>query len=423
MTIGSFVTSSLGMQAQSHALQQISANVANVSTTGYKKVNARFETLMTVYNDNGSSSNYFSANNVDSRMVDLEGQATITDSLYDLSLTGRGFFVMQGTYQTLYTRAGEFQATAETPPGQAPQTITYNVPADGGGTRTQTKAVSYFKNADGYYVMGWNYDAGREAFSSSLEPIAITPADYYSGHETTKLALKGNVPADATEPQKLKFGIYDSEFNMHGLTTTWTKTSSGNTWTIDLALDNGGAVTSGPIEVRFDEMARLVSPTGTVPVSVDWGNGQSGTIDLDLRNMTQFAKGLNASVLDQDGKSTGVLTKMSWTSDGVLTASYSNGASTPVCKVAIAHVQVPNSMEAVSGTMFAHTPEAGSLEIVDLQTTRTETTVQGGRLESSNVSLEEEFSELVICQRAYSGSVNAFTTANEMTQETIAILT
>ena len=43
MALGTFVTSTMGMHSQSHALEQISANSANVNTVGYKKVETRFE--------------------------------------------------------------------------------------------------------------------------------------------------------------------------------------------------------------------------------------------------------------------------------------------------------------------------------------------------------------------------------------------
>ena len=49
MTLGNFVTSRMGMLSQSHALEQISSNVANVNTVGYKKVETLFATQMTKY--------------------------------------------------------------------------------------------------------------------------------------------------------------------------------------------------------------------------------------------------------------------------------------------------------------------------------------------------------------------------------------
>ena len=142
-----------------------------------------------------------------------------------------------------------------------------------------------------------------------------------------------------------------------------------------------------------------------------------------FNNFTQFSNTLNGEVLSQDGKGFGVLTSVAWDENGVLNATYSNGSNIPVCKVAVAHVQVPNMMEAVSGNMFAYNQKAGNLEVIDLQNTRTETTVQGGKTEASNVSLEEEFTNMIVSQRAYSSNVKTFTTVNEMTQEAINILT
>ena len=61
MALGTFVTSTMGMHSQSHALEQISANIANVNTVGYKKVETRFETQMTKFNEIGTDSHLFSA--------------------------------------------------------------------------------------------------------------------------------------------------------------------------------------------------------------------------------------------------------------------------------------------------------------------------------------------------------------------------
>ena len=79
-------------------------------------------------------------------------------------------------------------------------------------------------------------------------------------------------------------------------------------------------------------------------------------------------------------------------------------------------------MEAISGNMFAYSRECGNLDIVDLEATDASVQVSGGWLERSNVALEEEFSKMIITQRAYSSNTKTFTTINEMTQEAISIL-
>ena len=420
MALGTFVTSTMGMHSHSHALEQISANIANVNTVGYKKVETRFETQMTKFNEIGTDSHLFSAGVVDRRMVDVAGVLNTTNSIYDLGISGQGFFIVEGQNQTLYSRAGDFQATAVTPQGYKPQTVTYYKPTES-GVVTQSSPASYFTNAAGYYVMGWNYNNDNEAFSSTLEPVIISPMEYYPGHKTTQMSFKGNINAAATETQLLKFPIYDNDFTQHNMMMKWEPQNDANTWLVTIDID-GASVGSEPIQVTFDSNAKLTSPVPSTDLQITWEDGTAGTVTLDMRHFTQYANTLNGEVLSQDGKGFGSLVSTAWDENGVLNATYSNGSSIPVCKVALAQVQVPNMMEAVSGNMFAYNENAGNLEVVDLQNTLTETTVQGGKIESSNVTLEEEFTNMIVTQRAYSSNVQTFTTANEMTQEAINIL-
>lgn len=420
MALGTFVTSTMGMHSQSHALEQISANIANVNTVGYKKVETRFETQMTKFNEIGTDSHLFSAGVVDRRMVDVAGVLNTTNSIYDLGISGQGFFIVEGQNQTLYSRAGDFQATAVTPQGYKPQTVTYYKPTES-GVVTQSSPASYFTNAAGYYVMGWNYNNDNEAFSSTLEPVIISPMEYYPGHKTTQMSFKGNINAAATETQLLKFPIYDNDFTQHNMMMKWEPQNDANTWLVTIDID-GASVGSEPIQVTFDSNAKLTSPVLSTDLQITWEDGTAGTVTLDMRHFTQYANTLNGEVLSQDGKGFGSLVSTAWDENGVLNATYSNGSSIPVCKVALAQVQVPNMMEAVSDNMFAYNENAGNLEVVDLQNTLTETTVQGGKIESSNVTLEEEFTNMIVTQRAYSSNVQTFTTANEMTQEAINIL-
>ena len=420
MALATFVTSTMGIHAQSHALEQISENIANVNTTGYKKVETRFETQLTRFNDTGTDSHLFSAGVQDRRMIDVAGVLNTTNSVYDLGISGQGFFIVNGDTETLYSRAGNFQPSAITPQGYSAKTITYQRP-DQNGNVLQSSPASYLINDAGYYVMGWNYNTEKEAFSSDLEPVIISPMEYYPGQETTQMSFKGNINASETETQLLKFTIYDNAFKAHTMTMKWTAQNEPNTWLVAVDID-GAAINSEPVKVKFDKNGKLTEPLPTSELQVSWQNGNTGTIRLDMRHFTQYATSLSGEVLSQDGKGFGTLTGSAWDENGILNATYSNGIQIPVCKVALARVPVPNMMEAVSGNMFTYNENAGDLEIVDLQNSATQTTIQGGTIETSNVSLEEEFTNLIITQRAYSGNVQTFTATNEMTQEAINIL-
>lgn len=421
MTLGNFVTSTMGMLSQSHALGQISSNIANVNTVGYKKVETLFQTQMTQYKDKGTDNHLFSAGTVDRRMVDIAGLTTTTSSIYDLAISGRGFFVVEKDGQQLYSRAGDFMGTAIPPAGYSSNPINFYEP-QGAGVVTQDASANYLMNASGLYVMGWNAHPETGAFSSSLEPVIISPPKYYPGAVTTKMELKGNIASNATEVQKLSFPVYDHQYNAQSMVMLWEPAANANTWDLNVSIE-GATVTTTPSEIRFNNDAQLVEPQPGVTVQVQWADGTSSTIAVDLTHMTQYSTALLGEVKSQDGKAFGELVSRSWDSNGVLKAYYTNGSVTNVCKVAVAQVQVPNMMEAVSGNMFAYNAKAGELDIVDLEETPGRSTeVLGGTLEGSNVLLEDEFTRMIITQRAYSGNVKSFTTGNEMMQEAISIL-
>ncbi len=421
MTLATFVTSTTGMLAQSYALETISQNVANVSTVGYKEIETLFETQMTTYSDSGATSSYFSSGVVDRRMIDVAGVLSATNSIYDLGISGEGFFIVEGNNETLYTRAGDFQATYVAPAGYSAQEITYYQPTTDGGVTTQSVPATYYTNSSGYYVMGWNYDSSTGTYSSNLEPVIISPMEYYPGSATTEMTFKGNINSSSTSTQTLSFPIYDNDYSQKDMYLNWEPQSTENTWLVTVQIE-GATVNTEPIEVSFDEFGNLTSPIPSTNIQLTWDDGTTRTVNLDLSNFTQFSQTTSGEVLSQDGSGFGMLTGQSWDDNGVLNATYSNGVTIPVCKVALAQVTVPNNMEAVTGNMFAYTAMAGDLEIVDLQNTVTSTTIEGGMLESSNVALEDELTNMIVAQRAYSSNAQSFTTANEMMEEALGIM-
>ncbi len=90
--LGAMFTAVSGVNAQSKSLGHISDNIANSQTTGYKKVDTRFETLITVSNANlhqpgGVVASPYFANS-------LQGNVNQTQSLTNMAISGQGFFVV-----------------------------------------------------------------------------------------------------------------------------------------------------------------------------------------------------------------------------------------------------------------------------------------------------------------------------------------
>lgn len=118
----SLTTSATGMQAQQTNMDVIANNLANVSTTGFKKSRAEFEDLMyQTVKEPGSASGLNSVSptgvqtglgvRTSSVQKDFEiGAAKTTKQPLDLQIEGSGFFPIQmSDGQIGYTRDGSFK--------------------------------------------------------------------------------------------------------------------------------------------------------------------------------------------------------------------------------------------------------------------------------------------------------------------------
>lgn len=119
-------TAATGMQAQQSNMEVISNNMANASTTGFKKARAEFEDLLYQTEKAPGAASGLNAVSPTGVQVGLGvktaavqrdhtiGSAKITDNPFDLSIQGKGFFqVMNEEGDILYTRNGEFKRNYE----------------------------------------------------------------------------------------------------------------------------------------------------------------------------------------------------------------------------------------------------------------------------------------------------------------------
>jgi flagellar basal-body rod protein FlgF len=105
-----------GLAAQTQALEVVAHNLANLATTGYRRQEATFRSL--IAGGNTVTSNPLNAvvNNfgvLGGSRVDLEpGSLTPTGNALDLGIVGKGFFAVQSDQGVLYTRDGSFHVDA-----------------------------------------------------------------------------------------------------------------------------------------------------------------------------------------------------------------------------------------------------------------------------------------------------------------------
>ncbi len=104
-----FRTALSGLNAASAELRVIGNNVANSSTTGFKKSRVQFADIFATANL-GASSNAIGSG---VRIADIaqqfsQGNVSFTDNNLDLAISGQGFFRLSDNGTSVYTRAGSF---------------------------------------------------------------------------------------------------------------------------------------------------------------------------------------------------------------------------------------------------------------------------------------------------------------------------
>lgn len=188
------------------------------------------------------------------------------------------------------------------------------------------------------------------------------------------------------------------------------------------------SITSTGSPVQFvDAAGNVISPANVgdsmiARLQVPLSNGATQQIDLNLGRignhdgMTQYAGDYTPSMIERDGAKFASLDRIEFTGDGVMNAVFDNGLTRPLYKVPLVDFVNPNGLTAVNGNAFQSSSEAGAFYLWDAGTGPVGS-VNGSNLESSTVDIAEEFSNMIIAQRAYSSNAKIIQTADEMLQE------
>ncbi len=214
--------------------------------------------------------------------------------------------------------------------------------------------------------------------------------------------------------------------------TVATATGATNKPTIDLggALPTFPTITTQPVTMTFSGDGQLASVNGqavtagtpaTISVSANWSDGQSTTTSIDVSKLTQFTSNggdtIDVAAMSQNGYQSGNLQSTSFDSNGVLTGSFTNGETRTLFQVPLATFVAPDSLAPISGNLYQVTAGSGAPTVgaVD-QVGGGGTTVTSGSLESSTVNLQDQMTDMILAQKAYSINSQVFQTSDKMTQ-------
>lgn len=405
MALSMFMPSTTGMTAQAHALETVGTNIANISTVGYKSSETMFYTLLGANpvvkgSQDGLSSSRVDIHGVgyyDRTNVTAQGQVNATGNNYDVAINGTGnaFFTLKDRYSgdVYYTRAGNF-------------------------TTTTTNGETYLVNNNGLRVQGFPALQGG-GFGGSPQDIVFDYPDKIPSTPTTTASITANVPASGADTSSYGITVYGPNNDGETLNMLFTKVDGKlNTWNVTFDINDGTATTSEPIEAVFSTDGKLLSPKDFT-VDVAWNDGSSNTIAMNIENMTQYDGSSGITNVKQDGKESGDFKFSAIGEEGIVYASYSNGETLNIAKLALTGFSAPDNLTSVSGTLFEANSSSGEAYYLDSN----KEFIKNQALESSTASIEGEFSKLVVVQRAYGLNSSSFTACDEMLQIAVNLKT
>lgn len=436
---GSLFTGVTGLAAQSRSMSIISDNVANVNTTAYKLAEAQFTSMVAreagakTYRPGGVTAQAFYS-------IGSQGLIQSSGSATDVAIVGQGFFVVNeatdGSGQQLYARAGDFS----------------------------TDELGNLRMPSGFYLQGWRLDINGEIEDvNQLETVNVQIVNGVA-LATTEVEIGANLDADqaayagaytagdmaaylaggtGVEPHFTRaVQVFDSLGRAHNLTFAFLKDAAANVWNVEVAADASevetgthpdGLIASGTVTFAGDgtlaanDLVPLVA--GTNGASIDWlaldgadpsdvviDLGEIGTTD----GLAQFASPTSIAFVSQNGAEVGTLNAVSIDEDGFVLGSFTNGEQRRLYRLALATFPNPAGLDPRTGNVYAPSESSGEYVL------RAPGEGGAGRLtpsalESSNVDLADEFTKMIITQRAYSANARVISTTDEMLDELIRL--
>ncbi len=434
-----------GLKAQQRKLDVIGNNIANVNTAGYKGQSVSFSDLLSqTISGATAGSKDTNRGGTNPKQIGLgvsvsaittnmtTGSTMSTGNGRDAAIGGDGFFVVQGgtvgEYQ--FTRAGSFGV-------------------DASGNLT----------VDGYKVCGWqqySIDAdGNYVYNTQqdVEPINVF-SDRYNGNKrviapsaSTESILTGNlnpsadangialddidaVPAESDETATLTVydaqgNSYDVQIKLYKCFTDGTTNTTSYYWEA-VSSDTTALTVTGGLNgyIRFDSDGNIVTtdtafptnPSITLTPQGTYAGAPAFSVSLDLTELSYYKSSSSTSgvTTDTNGYASGELEDYTIGADGVIYGVYSNDQTQPLGMLGLAVFNNPSGLQKIGNNLYVPTANSGEYTGALAAGTGGTGTLTTGALEMSNVDLSEQFSEMMITQRAYQANSKIITTADSI---------
>lgn len=373
-----------------------------------------------------------------------QGQTdTVSTTIYDsLGNAHQAFikYVPDATGATAATvaSAGAADTGAVTVAPGTPQNDTITITANAGGTQatiTDTNGFNQTFNAGQQVTVGGaTFTLASPMPANGVQTITVGAAN--TGLPSSVNNKNGTAVTPATRWKEEVYFSDGTQINGQSATSTNPATLGYSYYD-----QNGQFInTSSSVGVPGAALNTNIHQANTQPSVAagdllnvtTWGlvNGNQpavGPIGLDFSNTTSLANansnggnGYTATVISQNGYPAGTLSNITIGQDGTITGAFTNGQNKTLGQVAVATFQNEGGLNRIGGNAFQASANSGLAQIGTGTNGRFGAIISGA-LEESNVSLANEFTKMIVAQRAFEANTRGIETGDQNMQDIISI--
>ncbi len=457
-----------GLAVHQSKMDVIGNNIANVNTLGFKASRVTFADVFSQTMQNASGPNEYRAgtnpmqiglgtslSSIDVNMK--EGSSQRTDNPLDLKIQGPGFFVVKTATGNKFTRAGAFILDKA---GNLANTSGMNVmgwPVNPNNPREIQKAkvvpmqimsannISAPPSTTKHVTIAGNINKNDPSLVDGKGSPFTTQVYDSQGYRYTATFRLDRVttgtPAVAVEPAQIQMklvDIKDREGNIMPFTTNPALAGGNPALVQTLTFEDGGKVkkngAGGAANAIENEAAFNINikvPKGTKgsdPATFgkeDVDPKKVGNIKFDFSNLTLYEGNTTVEAVagDKDGLGSGApagtISGYEVSSDGKITAKYTNNATKLLGQIVVASFPNPEGLKKVGNNLFEATTNSGDFDGIGEDISSVGGSFTSGTLEMSNVDLSKEFTEMITTQRGFQANSRIITSSDEMLQELV----
>lgn len=458
-SINSSVSALLGLSKKANTTAN---NVANVNTTGFKSSRVTFSS-------NGSAATGVSVNAVTTNFS--QGGIAASENPSELAISGSSYFILRDPSSSsadAYSRDGNFSFNKEgfltTSSGDYVQGWTVD-PQTGDPTGSlgdiqlsatsppaATTTISQITNLDSRVAseevdvsLFDSWDGRNATTSPATSPIDASTYDYSSSmaiydsqgakqevtiyydrtstaneyeflvttDPTTDQRVNGADTITATEDKGSGALMYGTlSFNTNGeidSITAYTVSADGQVSPAD-------QINLDPSDTTYSFAVNFTGDAENSEINLDFGatyNGSGTDFSPAALATSQYASSSTTVSQQQDGSASGFLQSVQTDTNGVISASYSNGQVVKKAVVALANFSNPDGLSQSGGNTYQATTASGSATTGSPGESGTGTLIPGGT-EMSNVDLAMEIPSMMLTQRFFQANIKMIQASDEM---------